>query len=59
MLPLPSLAQVAAVVDVMRGEAVPAWHLAVIWLTSLAYTAVCLAALVQLLAREKIIFGRA
>jgi sodium transport system permease protein len=58
MLPLPSLAQVATVVDVMRGEAVPAWHLAVILLSSLAYTAACLALIVHLLGKEKIIFGR-
>jgi sodium transport system permease protein len=58
MLPLPSLAQVATVVDVMRGEAVPAWHLAVILVSSLAYTAVCLGLLVRLLGKEKIIFGR-
>src|SRR5688572_22903706 len=42
MLPLPALAQVGTVVDVMRGEPVAAWHLGVILLTSLAYTAVCL-----------------
>jgi sodium transport system permease protein len=58
MLPLPTLAQVGTVVDVMRGELVPAWHLGVILLSSLAYTALCLVALVRLLTREKIIFGR-
>ena len=58
MLPLPALAQVGMVVDVMRGEAIPAWHLAVILLSSLAYTALCLAALERLLQKEKIIFGR-
>jgi sodium transport system permease protein len=58
MLPLPALAQVGTVVDVMRGEFVPAWHIAVILLSSLAYTALCLSALVRLLAREQIIFGR-
>lgn len=58
MLPLPAMAQVAAVVDVMRGEAIPAWHLAVILVTSLAYTALCLAGLIRLLDEEKIIFGR-
>jgi sodium transport system permease protein len=58
MLPLPSLAQVATVVDVMRGEAVPGWHLGVILASSLAYTAVCLGLLVRLLRKEKIIFGR-
>ena len=59
MLPLPALAQVGTVVDVMRGEPVPAWHLGVILLTSLAYTALCLAALERLLKKENIIFGRA
>jgi sodium transport system permease protein len=58
MLPLPALAQVGTVVDVMRGEPVAAWHLGVILLTSLAYTAVCLFALERLLRNEKIIFGR-
>jgi sodium transport system permease protein len=58
MLPLPALAQVGTVVDVMRGEPVWAWQLAVILLSSLAYTALCLSALVRLLAREQIIFGR-
>lgn len=58
MLPLPALAQVATVVDVMRGESVPAWHLGVILGTSLAYTALCLAALERLLKKEPIIFGR-
>jgi sodium transport system permease protein len=58
MLPLPTLAQVAAVVDVMRGEATPWWHLLVILATSLVYAALCLAALVRLLGKEKIIFGR-
>jgi sodium transport system permease protein len=58
MLPLPALAQVGTVVDVMRGELVPAWHLGIILLSSLAYTALCLFWLVRLLAREQIIFGR-
>jgi sodium transport system permease protein len=58
MLPLPALAQVGTVVDVMRGELVPAWHLVVILLSSLAYTALCLAGLVRLLHKEQIIFGR-
>jgi len=58
MLPLPALAQVGTVVDVMRGESVPAWHLGVIFGTSLAYTALCLGALERLLRKENIIFGR-
>jgi sodium transport system permease protein len=58
MLPVPALAQVSSVVDVMRGELVPAWHLVVILISSLAYTALCLAGLVRLLQKEKIIFGR-
>jgi sodium transport system permease protein len=58
MLPLPALAQVGTVVDVMRGEVVPLWHIAVILLSSLAYTALCLFGLVRLLEREQIIFGR-
>jgi len=58
MLPLPTMAQVGTVVDVMRGEVVPGWHLAVIGLSSLAYTGVCLVCLVRLLGKERIIFGR-
>ncbi|HTV24870.1 MAG TPA: hypothetical protein VMG12_39525, partial [Polyangiaceae bacterium] len=58
MLPLPALAQVGTVVDVMRGEPVPAWHLAIILASSLAYTALCLLALERLLQKENIIFGR-
>jgi sodium transport system permease protein len=58
MLPLPTLAQVGTVVNVMRGEPVPFWHLAVIAVSSLAYTALCLFLLVRMLHREQIIFGR-
>jgi sodium transport system permease protein len=58
MLPLPTMAQVGTVVDVMRGETVPGWHLAVIGLSSLLYTGVCLVCLVRLLGKERIIFGR-
>ena len=58
MLPIPALAQVSTMVDVMRGEAVPAWHFGLILLSSLVYTAVCLWALVRLLGRENIVFGR-
>lgn len=58
MLPLPALAQVGTIVDVMRGESVPAWHLGVILVSSLVYTAACLGALERLLENEKIIFGR-
>lgn len=58
MLPMPTVAQIGTVVDVMRGELVPAWHLPVIWLSSLAYAALCVAGLVRLLSQERIIFGR-
>jgi len=58
MLPVPALAQVSTMVDVMRGEAVPLWHFALILLSSLGYSALCLMALVRLLGREQIIFGR-
>ncbi len=58
MLPLPTMAQVGTVVDVMRGEVVPPWHLAVIASSSFAYAAICLVCLVRLLRRERIIFGR-
>jgi sodium transport system permease protein len=58
MLPLPTMAQVGTVVDVMRGEAVPGWHLAVIGLSSVFYTGLCLVCLVRLLGKERIIFGR-
>jgi hypothetical protein len=58
MLPLPTLAQVSTVVDVLRGEVVPLWHLAVIAASSLAYAGLCLLGLVRLLGSERIIFGR-
>jgi len=58
MLPLPALAQVTTVVDVMRGDAVPLWHLAVIAGRSAVYTLAWLFGLVALLGKERIIFGR-
>jgi sodium transport system permease protein len=58
VLALPTLAQVATIGDVMRGEHVVAWHLLLIALSSLVYTALCLAGLVHLLGKERIIFGR-
>ncbi|HWO14763.1 MAG TPA: ABC transporter permease, partial [Polyangiaceae bacterium] len=58
MLPVPALAQVSTLLDVMRGEAVPVWHHGLIGVSSLAYTGLCLGALVRLLGREQIIFGR-
>lgn len=58
MLPIPTLAQVGTIVDVLRGEAIPGWHLVVITLTSVAYAAGCLVCLAHLLGRERIIFGR-
>ena len=58
MLPLPALAQVATVVDVLRGEGVLPLHLLVIALSSLAYSALCLFFLQRLLTKERIIFGR-
>jgi sodium transport system permease protein len=58
MLPLPALAQVTTVVDVMRGDAVPLWHLAIIAGSSTVYVLICLFGLVGLLGKERIIFGR-
>lgn len=58
MLPIPTVAQVATVVRVMRGDSVAAWQLLVIGVSSLAYSAFCLACLERLLRRERIIFGR-
>jgi sodium transport system permease protein len=58
MLPIPTMAQVEVVVRVLRGDVVPAWQLAVIALSSLAYSAVCVALLERLLSRERIVFGR-
>ncbi len=59
MLPLPTVAQVTTVVDVMRGEHIPVWHLAVIGGSSLLYSSICVALLVRLLGQERIVFGRA
>jgi sodium transport system permease protein len=58
MLPVPAMAQVGTVVDVLRGDAVPLWQLGVIAATSLCYTALCLLFLERLLSKERIIFGR-
>jgi len=58
MLPVPTMAQLGVVVRVLRGDVVPAWQLAVIALSSLAYSAVCVALLERLLSRERIVFGR-
>jgi sodium transport system permease protein len=58
MLPLPALAQVSTVVDLLRGEGVPPLHLLVIALSSIAYSALCLFFLERLLRKERIIFGR-
>jgi sodium transport system permease protein len=58
MLPIPAMAQVGTVVDVLRGEAVPSWHLLVIALSSCLYTGICLLCLERLLTKERIIFGR-
>jgi sodium transport system permease protein len=58
MLPVPTLAQVSVVVRVLRGDLVPSWQLALIALSSLAYSAVCVAGLTRLLSRERIVFGR-
>ena len=58
MWPLPAVAQVSTVVDVMRGDDVPLWRLAIIALSSLCYTYICVLILARLLTRERIIFGR-
>ena len=58
MFPLPTLAQVTVVVSVLRGDVVPGWQLLVIALSSLCYSALCIAVLERLLGRERIIFGR-
>jgi sodium transport system permease protein len=58
MLPLPALAQVGTVVNILRGEGVPPLHLLVIAVSSLAYSALCLFFLQRLLTKERIIFGR-
>ena len=58
MLALPTMAQVGVVVRVLRGVLVPGWQLLVIALSSLAYSAICVACLTRLLSRERIVFGR-
>ena len=58
MLPIPTMAQVATVVRVMRGDGVALWQLSLIAASSLVYSAICLACLERLLRRERIIFGR-
>ena len=58
MYPLPTLAQVTVVVSVLRGDAIPAWQLLVIALSSILYSALCVLVIERLLGRERIIFGR-
>lgn len=58
MMPIPALAQVGSVMDVMRGDGLSLTHAAVVWGSSLAYCAACLTVLVHLLGRERIVFGR-
>ncbi|RMG10977.1 MAG: ABC transporter permease [Deltaproteobacteria bacterium] len=55
---VPTVAQITAVVDVMRGEAVSAARLGAIWASSLVPTAACLLVLTRLLKSERIVFGR-
>jgi sodium transport system permease protein len=58
MYPLPTLAQVTVVVSVLRGDVIPGWQLLVIALSSILYSALCIAGIERLLGRERIIFGR-
>jgi sodium transport system permease protein len=58
MYPLPTVAQVTVVVSVLRGDGIAAWQLLVIALSSLFYSALCVAVIERLLGRERIIFGR-
>jgi hypothetical protein len=58
MMPIPALAQVGSVMDVMRGDGLSLAQAALIWASSLAYCGACLAVLVHLLGRERIVFGR-
>ncbi len=58
MMALPALGQVAAMNDVLGGNALDPIHVAIVWGTSLAYLAAALYAVSRLLRRETIIFGR-
>lgn len=58
MYPLPTVAQVTVVVSVLRGDGVSGWQLLVIALSSILYSALCVAVIERLLGRERIIFGR-
>jgi hypothetical protein len=58
MMPVPALAQVGGVMDLMRGEPLSLTYLALIWFSSALYSAICLVLLVRLLGKEAIIFGR-
>ena len=58
MMLVPTMAQVTAVVDILRGDSIPAWHIALIWTSSFGFSAICLLLLTQLLRRERIIYGR-
>ena len=55
---VPALAQVTAILDILRGNPIVWWHVAVTWATSLLYTMLTLVVLERLLRREQTIFGR-
>ena len=55
---VPALAQVTAILDILRGNSIPWWHVALTWAASLLYTILTLSGIERLLRRERIVFGR-
>lgn len=55
---IPAFAQITAVLDLLRGNRIPAGHVLLVWVASALYSAVTLLALERLLRREGTIFGR-
>lgn len=55
---VPALAQVTAILDLLKGEPPGLHHLGSTWVASFAYTAIVLVALERLLRNERVVFGR-
>ncbi len=55
---VPALAQVTAILDMLKGRQPPAINLALAWVSAVVYGALILALVERLLRREKTIFGR-
>lgn len=55
---VPTLGQVTAILDLLKGESIPLTHLGLAWIACLGYTAATLVTLERLLRSERVVFGR-